>query len=128
MFWFIPIIVALLSIGIGGYAFWMFLQAMNAIIQILSIFIVIILAPFLVKFLSDTILYSGLKISKSISLLLGIFGSVPILLILYINLWALIIFGMILCVIYFILRYYGITKLGKNIMSITKWFQSRRED
>ena len=115
-----------LILGIGGiWAWWTTVQFMTAVIQILSVVIVIIAAPFLIKFITDVILYTGLKLSKTVSLFLGIIGSVPILVILYMNLPALIMFAILMGVIYAIARFYGIGKFGRNLMSFTKWFEKR---
>jgi len=119
VFW-VPIIVLIATI-FGGYTFWITIQAVSAVVQILSIIITIVTAPFLIKFIADVIMNRGFGISKEVSILLGISLSIPILVVLYMNLWSLIIFGMIMGMIYAIARFYG----TKNIMSLTKWFKKK---
>jgi hypothetical protein len=126
VFFLIPIIVvAILAFGV--YSSWVAINAISAIIQILSIVIVIIIAPFLVKFIADIILYTGLKLDKYVALILGMLGSIPILLVLYANIGTLIVFAIIIGIIY-VIGGVGIGKMTgvKSLLSIRSWFKGRK--
>lgn len=120
------IILALILLGVGGYSFWVFIQAMSAIVQILSVVIVILIAPFLVKLMSDIILYYKFGISKYVSFIIGVALSIPILLVLYMNIGVLIVFGMIIGIAYFGARFYFSKKGKKQVGSILKWFEEMK--
>jgi len=118
----IPIIILLFTTFFGvTMLFWI-----ATVIQIISVVMIIVLAPFLVKILSDYILYFEFGLSKEVSLILGILMSIPILIILYVNSFWLIVGSMLIFGIYLGARFYFSRRGKKTIGKMLKWFEEKK--
>lgn len=94
-----------------------------AVIEMVKVILIILLFPFVVKYLSDYILYYLLDLDQKIAMVFGVIGSVIILYMLYMNFYALIIGGAIVYGIYILGRAYINKDPRLNAaLSMTKWF------
>ena len=115
-------IIALFLLAIGGFGLiWM----LYSILNILSIVATIVIWILSVKFLSD-FLFQQFKVSISISIFLGILGSIPIVIVVYQNSMALVFGAMILGAIYLIgFGVFRDTAFG-SASSLKQWFKGRK--
>lgn len=120
-FVFIPLIMLIL-LAVGGFGLiWMFYSILN----ILSIVATIVIWILSVKFLSD-FLFKRFNISVSISILLGLLGSIPIVVVVYQNSMALVFGGIIIFAIYIIgWGAFKDTAFG-SATSLKQWFKGRK--
>ena len=115
-------IAALIFLVIAGVVLTIFI---SGVIEILRIVLLVLLFPPLVKLLADYFASYIMKLDDVSSLVVGIAFSSIIIIVVYMNFYALLITTVILGVLYIGGRYM-VSEAVKPVFEFSKWFEARR--
>lgn len=113
----ILLVTALMGVGMVYFVY--------SVINVLSVVIVILVFPLLVKFIGDYLLYHLVDLDKKVAFVVSVMLSIPIVVVLYMNMWGLIIGAIIIGIVY-VAGWSLVEKNMKAAFSIKKWFEEKK--